>query len=184
MSAIRNDQITLVALLQLGGAIDAVDTEDIAIEADKIAPGRFRWRKFPEHIDLGLVRNGLQDARKRGLTTGGALKGWTLTEEGRHEAESVDFDIGPDSSRERLTLQQKAWITRERSRLVKDQVFQRAVHDGVAALSEREILKLFRIDEYVPLDQRASRLKQFCIAFSGDPEVGPIVKAMERRVLA
>ena len=43
---IRNDQVALAALLVLGGDRTPVDTEDVAIEADRLAPGRFRWRKF------------------------------------------------------------------------------------------------------------------------------------------
>lgn len=182
MSGLRNDQVTLLALLQLGGASRAVDTEDIALAADKLAPGRFRWRKYPEHIDLGLVRNGLQDARKLGLTAGGALKGWTLTDEGRHQIEALAVPAIRDVARERVSLEQRAWMTRERSRLLKEPAFLRAVKEGVGALTEREILKLFRIDEYVPADKRAARLKQFSSAFSDDGDLGPMISAMERRI--
>ena len=183
MNALRNDQVTLLALLQLGGSSSAVDTEDIAVAADKLAPGRFRWHKYPEHIDLGLVRNGLQDARKRSLTAGGALKGWILTENGKHEADAFAALTLGDAARERLSLAEKGWKTRERARLMHEPSFIRALKGGVFVLTEREILKLFRIDEYVPADKRTARLKQFSSAFSDDGDFGPTIRAMERRML-
>ncbi len=55
----------LAALLRLGGDAAVVDLEDVAVEAYRLAPDRFRWRRhdFP---NLELVRVTLSDANKRG----------------------------------------------------------------------------------------------------------------------
>ena len=55
----------LAALLRLGGEAGVVDLEDIAVEAYRLAPDRFRWRRhdFP---NLELVRVTISDANKRG----------------------------------------------------------------------------------------------------------------------
>ena len=63
--ALSNDQIVLLAVVQLGGAFKPIDPEDIAMAADKIAPGKFRWKKYPRQIDLELINNGLRDAVRR-----------------------------------------------------------------------------------------------------------------------
>ena len=36
----------------LGGETRRVDTEDIAVKANELAPGRFAWKKYPDQINL------------------------------------------------------------------------------------------------------------------------------------
>lgn len=179
---IRNDQITLVALLTLGGNQSVVDTEDIAIESDKLAPGRFRWRKFKDHIDLGLVRNGLQDARKKGLTAGGALRGWALTESGIEEARSLLPQVSDPSTRERLAKDQKQWETRERTRLLSEPSFRQALESGVDSLTKRDILRLFRLDEYASKERTTDRTRRFSGSFIDDPAMKRTLNDLIRRL--
>jgi hypothetical protein len=179
---IRNDQVALVALLVLGGDRAAVDTEFVAVEADKISPGRFRWRKFKDHIDLGLVRNGLQDARKKKLVSGGALQGWVLTPAGMKEASELLPQLSDVSTRRRIATEQRQWEARERARLLVEPTFQVALEQGANALTERDVLRLFKLDEYTSRERRAERLRRFSVTFADDPELGPIVGELIRRV--
>jgi hypothetical protein len=179
---IRNDQITLVALLVLGADKSAVDTEDVAMKADELAPGRFRWRKFKEHIDLGLVRNGLQDARKKGLTAGGALRGWALTEIGTREARSLLPRVSDDPTRERLATEQRQWETRERTRLLAEPSFRLALETGADSLTKRDILRLFKLDEYASTERTAERTRRFSTAFADDQKMKRILKQLIRRL--
>ena len=48
-------EMVTLAVYRLGGAQRAVDTEDVAVEAHKLAPGRFSWRKYPDQINLELI---------------------------------------------------------------------------------------------------------------------------------
>lgn len=182
MSALRNDQVGIVALLVLGGDRTSIDTENVAIEADKLSPGRFRWRKFKEHIDLGLVRNGLQDARKKKLVSGGALRGWVLTPVGMKEASDLLPQLADSATRERVATDQRQWEARERARLLAEPMFQVALEQGVNALSEREVLRLFKLDEYTSHERRAERLRRFSVTFTDDTELGRAVGEMIRRV--
>ena len=100
--ALSNDQIVLLAVVQLGGAFKPVDPEDIAIAPDKIAPGKFRWKKYPRQIDLELINNGLRDAKKRKWLVGSAPKGWSATEHGVQEAKESPFEEGQPAFRPRL----------------------------------------------------------------------------------
>jgi hypothetical protein len=59
-----NYEIVTVALILFGGGTRSVDTEDIAVKANQIAPGRFAWRKYPDQINIDTVRKRLWDARK------------------------------------------------------------------------------------------------------------------------
>lgn len=178
---VRNDQVTLVALLVLGGDRAPIDTECVAVEADRLSPGRFRWRKFKAHIDLGLVRNGLQDARKVNLVSGGARRGWVLTPSGTKEASRLLPQLADPSTRERVSAEQRQWESRERARLLAQPTFQVALERGVSALSDREVLRLFKLDEYTSQERRAERLRRFGVSFNDDPELGRVVGELIRR---
>jgi hypothetical protein len=157
-----------------------MDTEDIAIRVDVLAPGRFRWRKYKQHIDLGLVRNGLQDARKKQLVSGGAVKGWMLTHEGVKEATKLLPELADHQTQVRISSEQRIWETRERARLQAEPSFQLALENGAASLQPREILRLFRIDEYVSPDRRAERLRRFTSAFQDDAPMKRVIHELVR----
>ncbi|HEY0625716.1 MAG TPA: hypothetical protein VGD10_03175 [Allosphingosinicella sp.] len=171
-----------MALLTLGGDKASVDTEDVAIRADELSPGRFRWRKFKSHIDLGLVRNGLQDSRKIGNVSGGALKGWLLTVQGIEEAQALLPRIADTEAQNRFSNEQRAWKSRERARLMNEPAFRLALAEGAAAVTMRDIQRLFRIDEYISQEQRAERIRRFSTAFRQDPELGETINALATRL--
>ena len=179
---IRNDQITLVALLVLGGDRRPIDTEDVALKSDQLAPGRFRWRKFKDHIDLGLVRNGLQDARKKALAAGGALRGWMLTPTGVAESRDLLPRVSDLSTRERLALEQRKWEQRERTRLLAEPAFRLALESGADALTKRDILRLFRLDEYASGERTTERTRRFSGAFVDDPQMKRTLNELIRRL--
>lgn len=61
---LSNYQIVVIAAYLVGGDARRVDTEDIAVKANEIAPRRFSWRKYPEQINIDTVRKRLWDACK------------------------------------------------------------------------------------------------------------------------
>ena len=61
---LSNVEVVVLAVHHLGGLSVPQDTEDVAIEADRIAPGRFRWRKYPAFISDHLIGASLSDAKK------------------------------------------------------------------------------------------------------------------------
>src|SRR6266487_3222537 len=63
-SNLANHEIVTIALLLCGGDARSIDTEDIAVKANEIAPGRFAWRKYPDQINIDTVRKRRWDARK------------------------------------------------------------------------------------------------------------------------
>src|SRR3989344_6922978 len=82
---LSNREIVTLAVYLLGGETQRIDTEDIAVKANEIAPGRFAWRKYPEQINIDVVRKRLWDATKpeKGEFLFGTEKeGWLLTSKG------------------------------------------------------------------------------------------------------
>ena len=55
-SSVRsNTEIVTLAVLLAGGRICTVDTEDVAIQAHKLAPNRFSWKKYKAQVHLDAV---------------------------------------------------------------------------------------------------------------------------------
>ncbi|MGA8215792.1 MAG: hypothetical protein WB799_19520, partial [Candidatus Sulfotelmatobacter sp.] len=80
-----NHEIVTLAVYLLGGRSSHVDTEDIAIKSNELAPGRFSWRKYPSQINLELIRVYLSDAKKKDkgeYLMGSGSDGWLLTQRG------------------------------------------------------------------------------------------------------
>lgn len=97
---LRTVDHVIAAVYQLGGATRAVDIEDIAMEAYRAVPHRFRWRRYADQVDIAGVRDGLSDARKPengGLVVGDRKHGWTLTAVGVRLAQSLP-KLGPGQS--------------------------------------------------------------------------------------
>jgi len=78
-----NIELVTIAVYLLGGDSKYVDTEDIAVRTNELAPGRFAWRKYPDQINIQNVGKRLSDAKnpdKGGYITGSYIDGWILSE--------------------------------------------------------------------------------------------------------
>ncbi len=81
---LTNKQLATVALYLLHGDTRSVDTEDLAMKMVALAPGRFHWRKYPDQINIELIRASAADLLKQRppLAVGGVRYGWMLTPAG------------------------------------------------------------------------------------------------------
>jgi hypothetical protein len=82
---IRQFEVVVMAVSDLGGAARSIDTEDVAIRCQELAPDLFAWRKYPAQVNLELVRVCLSNAKKQPngtLLSGSGRDGWRLTRKG------------------------------------------------------------------------------------------------------
>jgi hypothetical protein len=172
-----NHQIVVIAAYLVGGDSKQVDTEDIAVKANKIAPGRFSWRKYPQQINIETVRKRLWDACKSdngGYLSGSEREGWVLTEAGvefaRRSARAV---IG---SKKRLSLKERNWFRLERTRLLSTDAFLKYRKQVSAPITKRDAEGFFRIDNYVEKEAREQKKLRILNAFGEDSELGPAVR--------
>src|SRR5262245_41135171 len=114
--ALANHELLTVAVYLLKGESQRVDTEDVAVKANKLAPGRYTWRKYPDQINLELIRVYLSDAKKKEkgrYLAGSGNSGWMLTRAGlefaRTHAEGITST--PQSN---VTTRLGHWQRRER----------------------------------------------------------------------
>lgn len=178
-------EIVTLAVYLLGGDQRSVDTEDAAVKAHELAPGRFSWRKYPEQINLELVRVYLSDAKKPakgGLLLGSGRTGWTLTPAGLQWArEAAQRFVGKDLTwtREQSrvgSIDENRW-RRERARIQLTAAWRHWVK-GAQELSRREAAEVFRIDSYAVGQIKETKITRLLTMFDEDQAIGPFLRRM------
>ena len=174
---LSNHEIVVIAAYLIGGVSQRVDTEDVAVKASEIAPGRFNWRKYPEQINIEAVRKRLWDAcrpDKGAYVLGSEKDGWTLTEAGvmfaRRHVDSIP------GAKNRVSLRERAWLKSERERLLSSDAFVKYKQCDGAVITKRDAESFFRIDNYVKGEARDRKLSRILNAFGEHSELGPAVK--------
>ncbi len=179
-------QLVAVALYLLEGDRTVVDTEDVAIRVHQLAPGRFSWRKYPDQINLELVRVALSDACKGGgdaLVSGTGKSGWSLTVTGRRWAiENIERIAVADLGRERQqrtagSIDERRWH-RERVRVLATDAWHQwsQTHERLA-ITREAAAELFRVDRYVVGRAREMKVNRLRETFAEDGELAPFLDA-------
>lgn len=166
--ALTSRMAALLALYDSGGGRRAVDTEDIAMRAAEVAPKHFRWKKYPEQINLERVRMALQHSKENAppFVSGGVRHGWQLTTQGlRACLEFRDASAANDAHARRLRM---------------SRAFTSWTKEGEVSLRRTEVLELLRVNEYFPEVRRRQRASAVINAAVGDPELESFVEALER----
>ncbi len=116
--ALTDIDVVVLAVWLLGGDTQPVETEDVAVKASEIAPGRVAWRRYPQHIRLDEVRRACSTGRGV-LLTGSHRRGWQLTPQGvEHTQMHAPPLHGADLSRTPLKPEQRRWRSLEHSRML------------------------------------------------------------------
>lgn len=159
----------LAALLRLGGDRVMVDIEDIALEAYRLAPDRFRWR-LHDYPNLELTRVVLSDVnkgptplvvrdesrRRRMLTIEGAVRAAEVVR-AIEEGSDIGDAVGRDDA---LRRQDNAEIARMESH----PAYLRWRVAGIDALDAVDIADLVRCPAATPEDVFAARLRERQVA--------------------
>jgi hypothetical protein len=172
-------ELVTLALYRLGGAQRAIDTEDVAMEAHRIGPGWFSWKKYPDQINLELVRINLVHAKENGLAIGLGRTGWRLTQKGLKWAEQAQKTSGPFAAeRTRAesrsgSVDEQRW-RRERSRIIATRAWQLWT-SGSRDIPADEAKQVFRIDSYARGELRETKITRLRAMFSDDQELAPFL---------
>jgi hypothetical protein len=172
---LSNSEIVVIAAFRVGAAGVHADTEDIAVKANEIGPGRFTWKKYPEQINIDTVRKRLWDARKRGHLVGSERDGWLLTESGVKFARQYKRKLGTEKG-SRLSLNERKWRRMEKARLLSTAAHVKFNSGEVSAITPREAQGFFRIDAYVSKSAVEDKILRIVNAFSDDRDIGSTVK--------
>lgn len=182
MAPLTRPEAVTLALYALGGADQAADTEDIAIEAGKLVPGMFAWQKYPERIDKEIVRVALSDARlKKDWVVGSHQKGgWMLTATGQDFARKNQArlnEIGAPRQRGRDERQHE----RERMRMLTSPAYTKVAEGASGTVTADEADAFFRINVYVEGQARERKIARVENQFGDDLELGTVVRTLAAR---
>ena len=172
---LSNSEIVVIAAFRTGAAGLHADTEDIAVKANEIGPGRFTWKKYPDQINIDTVRKRLWDARNRGYLVGSERDGWLLTEVGTEFARQYKRSLGAEKAT-RLSLNERKWRKLEKLRLLTTAAHLKFKSGYSSDITAREAQGFFRIDAYVGKSAIEDKILRILNAFSDDDEIGPTVK--------
>jgi hypothetical protein len=187
-SEFPNFQIVTLATFLVGGGSNPADIEDIAVQANQLAPGRFAWRKYPAQINIKKVSVALFDARKAAngvLVSGSDSKGWMLTSAGLSFAQQNEARLkNPDFGRKAQNPRERNWQRAEQIRLQSEPAFLK-FHSGQSEnISRREAEAFFRLDDYVVGQEREKKIVRFLNVFGDDAQFGEIVRVLATKIRA
>jgi hypothetical protein len=184
--ALANHQIVTLAVYLLGGEGAYVDTEDVAVKANEIAPERFAWRKYADQINIDAIRKRLSDAKKPekgGYLLGSFKNGWLLTENGLKFAKEKVKDLDEmNLSRKPLGQQERQWRRNERIRLLASDAFQKLKLGKSDMITRQEAETFFRVDDYVVGKARERKMVRILNTFGDDPVLADAVKTLADKV--
>lgn len=173
-------EIVAIAAFLAGGDRKHVDTEDIAVKANEVAPGRFSWRKYRDQIDLEAIYKHLWDLTKPdkgSFVEGSKHAGWLMTKDGIDFAERTVGKLPSlRPAREKRPKSEEKWIKRERDRMLSEPAYGKARDGRFSDITLIEAQKFFRLDDYVVGAVRTRKLQQAEMDFRDDPELGPAVQ--------
>jgi len=178
LNDLANHEIVTIALLLCGGDARSVDTEDIAVKANEIAPGRFAWRKYPDQINIDTVRKRLWDARKdtKGRFVFGSEKdGWQLTETGVKFAKREKKTLKGGYPAARSSLRERRFARAEKLRMLETEAYAKFSSGSQLSITPREAETFFRIDDYVLGEEREKKVIRALTLFGNDRQLGPAV---------
>lgn len=153
------------------------------MECFKLAPHKFRWRKYADQVDLAQVRDGLSDARKPSngeLVVGDRKHGWTLTPDGQRLAATLPLalsDGAPTSEQLRLDVPVRA---AERHRVLNSRAWRKVEAGDGSSVTPQEIRELLRVDRYVSDEKYQQRLAIVLSAFADDERVQASIRELDR----
>jgi|TARA_A100001015_G_C15017766_1_gene726357 hypothetical protein len=174
-----NQEIVTIALYNLGGGIGSFDIETIAKEADKLAPGRFRWKTDPSMISDSNTWDALSNARKKKYILQQAQEkntdSYLLTEDGVEFAKSnikkvKEFDQG----KARIPISKELYDN-TKLRLISSSAFKKAKENKLEQLSQREYNDFFIINDYMKNIKKNEKIQKLKNLFVSDKELKTII---------
>jgi hypothetical protein len=175
-----NHELVVLAAYLAGAQKSSADTEDIAVKANELAPGRFTWRKYKEQIDIETVRKRLWDATKadKGAYLIGSEKaGWRLTKAGFDFARrKMRSGTAKGVAKQRKSKNEGASQTREIKRMMQEDAFKKFGNGMHDAITKSDVERFFRIDDYVTGTSRAAKIERFKIIASSNKSLSRAIE--------
>lgn len=183
---LSNIEIITLAVFFLGGDSRHVETEDVAVKANELAPGRFAWVKYRDQINIHTIKTHLWDAkseRKGNLLLGSEKEGWMLSSIGLELARRrMEALKGMKPQKKKLSAPEKQWMRTERVRMLGTEAYKKVVGSHASAVTLEEAETFFRLNAYVVGKARGRKLMRVLNLFGDDEKLGAVVKVLAETV--
>jgi hypothetical protein len=180
--ALANHEVVVLAAYLAGAQKSIADTEDIAIKANDLAPGRFTWRKYKDQINIDTVRKRLWDATKpeKGAYLIGTEKaGWRLTKAGFDFARKGVKKINSTTLRKpRKSREEQVSHARELRRMMLEDAFVKFANGRAQDITKGDAERFFRIDDYVTGQSRSAKVERFKIIASSNERLSQAIELL------
>jgi hypothetical protein len=181
-----NIDIVTIAVYLLGGDSKYIDTEDVAVKANQLAPGRFTWRKYHDQINIDNVRKRLSDAKnpaKGGYLLGSFTQGWLLSENGLKFCRKHSKELkGASLSRAPLDKKEMSWRRHEKARMLASPAFEKIRGNKENEITSREAEGFFMVDDYITGVAREKKLARIINTFGNDSELDRAIRLLKEKV--
>ena len=183
---LSNQEIVTIALYNLGGGIGSFDIETIATEADKLAPGRFRWKTNPDMISDSNTWDALSNARakkyvfqqKKIKDTDKQTKdtdNYLLTEEGiKFAQQNLKKAKIFDQSKIRIAVSKEIYDN-TKARLQSSVAYKKLKENKINEITKREYYDFFRLNDYMKIEQKNQKIQKMKNLFISDKDFKKII---------
>ena len=176
---VNNSLLVTIAVAELGGENRFIHPEDIALRVDRLAPGKFRWKKYKDFVDIHLVKKALQDSkRKTGdegeMLLGDNTKGWMLTPAGLNWYKQIGADLFKVGRQKEVVNRKEsvqAELEADRTRMRKTNAFKLFEEGKTKEINLQDFQRFVRINEYFLSKARSRRFALVENAVSDDAEL-------------
>lgn len=177
---LANHEVVVLTAYLAGAQKSVADTEDIAVKANELAPGRFTWRKYKDQINIDTVRKRLWDAtkpEKGGYLIGSEKAGWRLTKAGYDFArKGVKKTNTIELGKQRKSREEHTSHTRELRRMILEDAFIKFAKGRAQDITKGDAERFFRIDDYVTGQSRSAKIERFKIIASSNRRLSQAIE--------
>ncbi len=190
LTPLTQAEVVTWAVYLLGGAQKRVDTEDVAIKVFGLAPKRFSWRKYPDQINLELVRvylSAAKDVKHGELLVGSGRTGWSLTRKGLMWVRAAGAEL-PKRHQVASNRQSRAGSidanrrARERKRILSMPAWSRWANGDRSVVMD-EAREVFRIDSYSTASVREAKMTRMRAMFSDDEQISAFLAGLSEAIV-
>ncbi len=180
---LSNQEIVTIALYNLGGGIGSFDIETIAKEADKLAPGRFRWKTDPDMISDSNTWDALSNARKKkyilqskdGEKQQKNTDSYTLTEVGVEFSKQNLSKVKTYDQRKIRIPVSKEIFNNTKARLQSTEAYKKVLLNNVNGITSRDFNDFFRLNDYMKQKQKDEKVQKIKNLFISDKDFKIII---------
>jgi hypothetical protein len=179
-------EIVTLGVFLLGGDAHYVETEDIAVKANELAPGKFTWVKYPDQINIHVIKTHLWDAksaRKGSLLLGSEKEGWMLSSSGLAMARNRVAGLKHlKQAKRKLSEPERRWMRADRVRMLQSEGYRKVASGDSNSVTLEEAEAFFRLNAYIVGKARDRKILRVINVFGDDPDLGPVVRLLAEKL--